>query len=195
MVREVGDGCSLGVKCPIVLTQWFDASTLFPSMPIAGRGGIERELTDIICAGPHGLIFFEIKAEQVSQPFRSMKRRELNVEKDVRKAVRQLTGAARHARIEGTLRLQNAVACREVTVSDDNPIHLVVIVDEIYSDTAVDNALRSLGVLPKDPLCILELRHIVELASRAVTVGQFQDLIDQTCAEHGRHARAVLHAT
>jgi hypothetical protein len=177
-----------------VLTQWFDVGALFPSAPISGRNRIERELTDIICAGPHGLMFFEIKAEQVIRPFRSMKRRELNLEKDVRKAVRQLTGAARQARMKGKLRLQNAAACREMTVSD-RPVHLVVIVDEIYSDAAVSNALRSLGALPKDPLCVLELQHIVELAGRAATAAHFQELIAQTCTEHGRHARAPLRAT
>jgi hypothetical protein len=177
-----------------VLTQWFDVSSMFPSSPIAGRGGTERELTDIVCVGPYGLMFFEIKAEQVSRPFRSMKRRERNLEKDVSKAVRQLTGAARLARMGGTLRLQNAIASREVTVSD-RPIHLIVVVDEIYSDTAVNNALRSLGGLPNDPMCILELQGIVELASRAATAAQFQELIDRTCAVHGQHARAARRAT
>lgn len=174
-----------------VLTQWFDVATLFPSAPIIGRSSTERELTDVVCVGPYGLMFFEIKAEQVSRPFRTMKRREQNMEKDVHKAVKQLTGAARQARMEKTLRLQNAAVCREVIVND-SPIHLIVIVDEIYSDAAVNNALRSLGTLPNDPLCILELQHIVELASRAATVKHFQELIDQTCVEHGRHARAAL---
>ena len=81
-----------------------------------------------------------------------------------------------------------------MTVSD-RPIQLVVIVDEIYSDAAVNKALRSLGVLPKDPLCVLELQHIVELAGRAATAAHFQELIGQTCAEHGRHAQAALRGT
>ena len=177
-----------------VLTGWFDKEELFPSVPIPGRGGIERELTNIVCVGPRGLMFFEIKAEQVSWPFRSIKRRELNLEKDVRKAVRQLIGAARQARMEGALRLQNASVSREVTVSDNRRIHLVVVVDEIYSDAAVDNALRSVGVLPKDPLCILELLNIVDLASRAKTAEHFQDLINLICVRQGRHARAALQA-
>jgi len=177
-----------------VLTQWFDVNSMFPSSPIAGGGGTERELTDIVCVGPYGLMFFEIKAEQVSRPFRSMKRRERNLEKDVSKAVRQLMGAARLARMGGTLRLQNAIASREVTVSD-RPIHLIVVVDEIYSDTALNNALRSLGGLPNDPMCILELQGIVELASRAATTAHFQKLIDRTCAVHGQHARAARRAT
>ncbi|HSV67261.1 MAG TPA: hypothetical protein VLJ59_15295 [Mycobacteriales bacterium] len=176
-----------------VLTKWFDVGTMFPSAPIVGRSGTERELTDIVCVGPYGLMFFEIKAEQVSRPFRAMKRRELNLEKDVRKAVRQLTGAARLARMEGMLRLQNAVAFREVAVID-KPIYLVVIVDEIYSDAVIDNALRSLDTLPNDPLCILELNDIVDLVSRAATAEHFQELIERTCNEHGRHARFVLRA-
>ncbi|MFC4535279.1 hypothetical protein [Sphaerisporangium dianthi] len=167
-----------------LLGRLFDLDSLFPS-PVANKTlGPEREIIDLICVAQPGLIFFEVKAEQVVVPPRSMERRKANFEKDVRKAVKQLAGAARRVRMEGRMRLQNATICREVEIERQS-IRLVVVVDEIYSTSAIDVARQDMSKTG-DPICFLELHGLAEIADRSTNMAVFTSMIDQMCERQAR---------
>ena len=134
-ISDNNQGRQFEINLTHLLSKIFGIGCLFPSPFKATQNSMNREFIDLVVVWENCLLFFEAKANSITPEStqRSTKRRVLSVEKQIKKAIRQLRGAYRKAAYDGILTLRTVSSNIEINLSLFST-HLIIIVSEVHPD-------------------------------------------------------------
>jgi hypothetical protein len=170
-----------------------------PSISVSSK---EREFIDLVLVGSTGICLIEAKASSVTEAAmrRSTERRVWNIEKDLKKAARQLRGAHRRLVESRTLDLRTATQSRKIIVTEEalRGIHLMIILSEIHPDLSSKTIVRDLMTLGHQLSCgvhVVDMQGLQTLLRLSHSSSEFFHYLDvrwDACKQRGDPAFVFL---
>ncbi len=136
--------------------------------PNAQDGKVFRELTDVLAFNTKSICVIEAKALAILSVGTSQRssRRRANVEKDIRKALKQLSGALTSIRAGVPIYSQRSRIPIVVPNHDNSPAHAIVALSEMYAFVDWKAVAKVVGEASKSE-AHLALFHVVDLLELA----------------------------
>ena len=134
-IDDGNQGRQFEINLVRLLSKIFDSKSLFPSPFGATPDSANRELIDLVAVWEKSLLLFEVKASAITPTSaqRSTERKVKNIEKQIRKAIRQLRGAYKKGIYNEVLTLKTISRTKEIKMSLYS-VHLIIIVSEVHPD-------------------------------------------------------------
>ena len=143
--------------------------------PQVVKGNNVRELTDILATSEYGIFLIESKVTAVLSVAneQTSARRAKNIETQIKKALRQLTGSVKS--VQKNLQISTSDG-QEIEVNREILPHAIVLISEMYPAidwSAITIELFKIGIKSKAMFHILDLYELATLVGRSETVNQF----------------------
>lgn len=150
-INNSNQGRQFEINLTRLLRKTFNYDSLFPSPFGAILDSKNREFIDLVAVLEDYLLFFEAKASAITltSTQRNTERRVSNIEKQIRKAIRQLRGAYKKGINNGVLTLKTVSRTKEIRISHFS-VHLIIIVSEVHPDLAKSNIIKEVISLGKE---------------------------------------------